>query len=163
MADYFDLSVPAVRAMLPDDVQERSDIAFLAGEAEAEIINHYRQEPLDERGTVNHYHSAVETGNENLNTFNTDPAVYLRYYQVDADSLTSTEEVRFLAAMRRAIAALVVIRSYQRDASPLVKSESRGRRSIEYRTDADPLAGSIPRRVTKWLEPYDKRPKTFAI
>ncbi len=163
MASYFDLSVNAVLVMLPESLRQRDDIAFLATEAEAEIIQHYTREPLDERGTVNHYFPANTSGTENLTTLDEDPRVYLRYYKADADSLTTTDELTFKTAMRRAIAALIRIRSYQEDSNPLVVSETRGRRSVTYRQDADPIAGSIPRRVTKWLDPYDKRPKTFVI
>ena len=163
MASYFDLSQPAVTALLPDDIKCRTDLSFLAIEAEAEIIQHYTREPSDERGTVLHRFPVVQTGLENLTTSDSDARVYLRYYKADADLLTSADELAFKKAMRRAIAALIRVRSHQEDINPLIASESRGRRSVTYRSGADPLSGSIPKRALKWLVPYDKRPKNFAI
>jgi len=163
MASYFDMSVPAVQALLPDSIRSRTDIQFLATEAEAELIQHYRREPLDTRGTVNHYFPVKETGSENLTSQDEDPRVFLRYYKADADSLTSADELAFKTAMRRAIATLIRIRASQEDVDPLLKSWSKGRRSVTYQDGANQLDGHIPRKVTKWLRPYDKRPKTFAI
>ena len=163
MAAYFSISVPAVIALLPADIKCRSDLGFLATEAEAELIQHYSREDVDYRGTALSGVSSVVTGSENLSTSSADPVVMLRYYKADADELTSTDELSFKAAMRRAIAALIRVRASQEDMDPMVRSETRGRRSVSYWAGANRLDGNIPRSVTKWLRPYDKRPRTFAI
>ena len=163
MAAYFDISVTAVRNLLPDDIKARSDIQFLSTEAEADLIQYYRRQPLDERGTVLHRFPAVETGTENLVSTDEDPRVYLRYYKADADDLTSTDELAFKTAMRRAIARLIRVRASQEDLDPLIKSETRGRRRVEYFSGASQLDGGMPRSVTMYLLPYDKRPRNYVI
>lgn len=163
MASYFDISVSAATGLLPADVQCRSDLAFLASGAEAELIAMYTREEPDYRGTALDGARGIVTGYENLTSSTSDPRVYLRYYKADADELTSADELKFLTAMRRAIAALIRVRASQEDLDPLVRSETRGRRSVTYWAGANSLDGNIPRSVTKWLRPYDARPKTFAI
>ena len=163
MASYFDISSASVRALLPTDVSSRTDLQRLAEEAEAELIQHYTREPLDRRGTSSHYHNSVVTGYENLTSQDTALTVYLRYYKVDADELTTTDEIAFRTAMRRAIGAFIRVKAAQDDVDPMVSSKSRGRRSEAYRALADSFEGSIPKSVTKWLRPYDKRPRTFVI
>lgn len=163
MASYFDISVSAAVGMLPDDIRCRSDLAFLASSAEAELIAMYTRQEPDYRGTALHDLQNVVTGNENLTSSTADPRVYLRYYKADADALTSADELSFKAAMRRAIAALIRVRAAQEELDPLVKSETRGRRSVTYWAGANSIDGNIPRSVTKWLRPYDSRPRTFAI
>lgn len=163
MASYFDLSQTDVLAMIPDRLKTRSDIHFLATQAEAELIQHYTREPLDRRGTASHYHNSVVTGYENLTSQDTALTVYLRYYKADADELTTTDELAFKTAMRRAIAAFIKLKAAQEDIDPMLSSKSRGRRSESYRDLGDSFEGSIPRSVTKWLRSYDKRPRTTVI
>lgn len=163
MAAYFDIASSACINLLPDSIACRSDLAFLATEAEADVIQHYKREQPDTRGTALDDSRAVVTGYENLYETSSDPVVYLRYYKADADELTSTDELLFKAAMRRAIAALMRLRATQEDMDMSVRSESRGRRSVEYWSGINPLGGTLPRSVTKWLKPYDKRPATYAI
>ena len=161
MASYFKLTATEGLQYLPNDVRCRLDLNFLATEAEAELIAHYTREELDTRATATP--KVLVTGNENLSTSATDPVVYLRYYKEDADELVSTDEVKFKTAMRRAIAALIRVRASQMDVDPLVKSETRGRRSVTYFAGANQLGGNIPRAATRWLKPYDKRPVSYAI
>lgn len=163
MAAYFNTANPDCLALLPDDVKNRSDLDLLASEAEAEVIAMYKREEPDYRNTALYDVQSVVTGNENLTTSTADPRVYLRYYQADADDLTSTDELTFLAAMRRAIAQLIRVRSVQEDLDLSIASETRGRRSVTYWRGINRLEGTIPRSVTNWLKPYDKRPPTYAI
>lgn len=150
-------------ALVPESLRCRSDFEFLATEAEAELIQHYTREETDYRGTALHDVSIAITGNENLTSSTADPVVQLRYYQTDADDLTSTDELSFKAAMRRAIAALIRLRAVQEDLDITIKSETRGRRSVTYWSGANRLDGAVPRSVTKWLKAYDKRPVVYAI
>lgn len=161
MASYFQYTATEGLNYLPDDIRCRSDLNFLVTEAEAELIQHYTRQEQDTRATA--LNDALITGNENLSISNSDPVVYLRYYKEDADELTSADELKFKTAMRRAIAALIRVRASHLDVDPLVKSESRGKRSVSYFDGANQLGGNIPRSATKWLKAYDKRPVTFAI
>lgn len=161
MAAYFDISKPEVISLIPESIACRSDLAFLASGAEAEIVLHYTRQEEDTRGTI--LTSRVVTGNENLTVSSTDPVVYLRYYKADADLLTSADELLFKTAMRRAVAALIRLRAAQEDIDPLVSSESRGRRSVSYWRGADVFDSGVPRTVTKWLKAYDMRPVSYVI
>lgn len=160
---YFDLGNTTCTNMLPADIRCRTDIGFLASGAEADILQHYTRQAPDVRGTALDDARGVDTGYENLSATTTDPVVYLRYYKADPTDLTTADELSFLAAMRRSIAALIRLRAAQEDVSLTVRSETRGRRSVSYWEQANPLSGDVPRSVTKWLKPYDRRPVTFAI
>lgn len=168
MAAYFTSSNDA--AYLDATTRARSDIALLRTDAEAMVISHYRTQVRDTRFTATEYagYRNVTGGLENLTDNYGDDEVRLRWYHEDAAQVgSSAAELRFLDAMRREIAAVIKHLAARRPdggaEERVIKSETRGRRSVTYADEAVTGGGLLPEGFGSYLRPFDLSEEVWAF
>ena len=163
MANYF-LSGNDV-AYLDATTIGRGDIGRLRTDAEAFVLAQYRRAAPDRRFTHQMAQDDITTGLENLSPTEGDTSVFLRWYHADAGDVGATaDELLFLDAIRREIARMIVHMASLRPAgggsSRSVKSETRGRRKVEY-SEASSSGTDFPESFGSYLKAFDIRPATW--
>ena len=154
---YFDLTTNG--NMLPQAVRDQDGVEIMVAEAEYDIIDHYTKVRGDLSNTPLHQNTRTVTGSTSLYTDTEKAQVYLQWYKVDPDELTTEDELAFKLAMQKAIVALVKLRTEQKSREPGVKAVWQGRRKVEYFANSkDVEFGVIPKSVTRYLRKYDQRP-----
>ena len=156
MATYFDLTTDGNK--LKKETKDNADIEYYIDNAESDILAFYTKISSPIANTVLAAGGNVALGKENLSYASDAARVMLRYHQDDPATLTSTEEVKYLDALKRAIAKLVEMRIKATNIPVGVKSERRGRRWIEYNTEQSTVEDSVPAAVQLILSQYDLRP-----
>lgn len=151
---YFDLTNQG--ALLRTATRSHEDIELIAEQAEYDLLDFYRERGVDTLNTPLEGSSPIRTGLENLTVDSAAPRVMLAFYKADPDDLTTADELQFLADVRRSIAALIEERVAQYDREPGVKSERRGRRSVEFFSDSAPGSG-VSKSVRRYVSKYDIR------
>lgn len=152
MATYFDPTNQADVSLVHPDVRAAKDLAFVAGEVEADVIHEYTKRTPSWLYTLRYTGLA---GDEPFTTVNTALAinVYLRGYTVDANDPTVDPSLK--AALKRAVAGVIGYRLMQRNVDPFTRSQSTGdSKSVTYRDDATAL---FPRGWERWLREFDTR------
>lgn len=166
MANYFTSDQDLT--YLDATTRARSDIELLRREAEDIVIANYRRQVPDRRFTSASVlgEDTLTTGLENLSDNAGESKVYLQWYHEDADDVGATaQELLFLKAIRREIAAVVVHLASQRpdggSSERAIKSESRGRRSVTYADNG--ATGEVPSNFGRYLKPFDLREELYSL
>jgi len=160
---YFDASGPTTPSMLmlPPTMRTNSDIARLAAEAEADVINAFTR-PLNAVTYFNYPAPASLPVALQLTSVFTDlgtgAGVFLRYYTTDASLCTVPD---FVTAMQRTVAAIIQWRFTQskRDVQIRSRSGGAGIGSNETYLPYDDL----PPAWTRWLKLYDTREDAWGM
>ena len=141
---YYDATSAEHKKLLPTDLREASDLANVAAEAEADVIQHFISE--DPPASSLDYVELQDDDGYGIGRY-----VCLRGYATDP-----AEAETFLQTnMRREIAGVIRWRLKQREKDPLIASESSGEfKGRTFRSDAEQ---PFPPGFGRWLRNYDTR------
>lgn len=157
MATYFDTQEQADQNLLPPEFRGAADLANVAVEAEKDVIEQYTDRAhawwytarvmINEGGTP-------ESVNANLSMY-----VFLRGYKADAAHAAVDPDLK--DALKRTIAAVIAWRLRQRNADPLVASQSSADgKSTTWRDSAVFL---FPRGFDRRLRRFDLREPVWGM
>lgn len=165
MTTYFDSNDVAHLALLPPEMREAQDLADVAAEAEADVINVFTKRTPDLRYTA--LQPAVGDGAPTVLLYSDRQAtmigdqlyVFLHGYQEDADHASVDPD--FKVAMRRAIAEVIKWRLRRWSQDLAVQSE--GNRDGMSRSWRDSAEDPFPKGWSRWLREYDTREPVWVM
>lgn len=165
MTAYFDPNDVAHLALLPAELREAQDLADVAADAEADVINVYTRRAADLRYTAQL--PAIGDGaptvllysNRTATKIGVDLYVFLEGFQEDADA--ATVDADFKVAMRRAIAEVIKWRLRRWSQDLAVQSE--GNRDGMSRSYRDSAEDPFPKGWSRWLREYDTREPVWVM
>lgn len=165
MAPYFDPNDVSHLALLPAELREAQDLADVAADAEADVVNHYTRRAPDLRYTAQ---QPIALDGQPVVLLLTDRTatqvgvglyVFLEGYQEDADHASVDPDLK--TDLRRAIAEVIKWRLRRWSQDLAVQSE--GNRDGMSRTYRDAVDDPFPRGWDRWLRKHDSREPAWAI
>ena len=117
---YFDTTDDDHKAMLPPGIRDDGDLADVAADAEADVIDHFTEGPEGNARPLRYVAGRDRTELTDADGDGIGLYVYLMGYAADPASA----EQNLVAAMRRTIAEVIRWRMAQRKKAPLKASES---------------------------------------
>lgn len=171
MQPYFDPTDVRDLALLPPQFRGADDLANVASDVEAEVINHYTRRAHDARYTLLQPVAQPPIGFSTTPSFVYTPRgyatdlgngtlVYLVGYTVDAADTACDPMLK--AALKRAIARAIAWRLRQWDRDPTVRTEAspQGQVTRTFREDA---VNPFPPEFESSLSKFDSRPAVWAL
>jgi hypothetical protein len=170
---YFDVTQQTHKDLLSAESAGRSDLAQLAAECEADVLNLYTRKARSRQfgvsdpmlhpqnlylmGASDALSGGAAVGPGAVQVGTTDRYVYLQGYTADA----ALADADLALALRRTIATVIDWRHYNRNRNRGLSAEGGSqKRSVTYRADAN---DDFPRGHGRWLKNFDLRERNWAL